>query len=89
MPRREYYSDSIEKKTVEYSQLRDRAFTYMRMMMGEILDAAEYVFRDDPKHLDLYHSSYRNRKTDAADEQDASDTGPAQGPETPGDKPAK
>jgi len=84
-----YSQAYIEKKTVEYSQLRDRAFTYMRMMMGEILDAAEYVFRDDPKRLDLYHSSYRSRQTEAADEQDASDTGPAQEPETPGDKPAK
>jgi len=84
-----YSQAYIEKKTVEYTQLRDRAFTYMRMMMGEILDAAEYVFRDDPKRLDLYYSSYRSRQTDAADGQDTSNTGPAQGPETPGDKPAK
>jgi hypothetical protein len=56
-----YNEAFIEKKTVEFRELRDRAFTYMRKIMGEILDAAEYVLRDNPQRLDLYHSSYRSR----------------------------
>jgi hypothetical protein len=58
-----YQEAFIEKKTVEHRELRDRAFTCMRQLMGEILDAAEYVLRDNPQRLDLYHSSYRSRRS--------------------------
>jgi hypothetical protein len=57
-----YASAFIEKGSKEAKLLRDRAFTYMRKIMGEILDAAEYVFRNEPEKLEPYHSAYRNRK---------------------------
>ena len=57
-----YASAFIEKGSKEAKMLRDRAFTYMRRVMGELLDAAEYVFRNEPEKLEPYYSSYRNRK---------------------------
>lgn len=47
--------------------LRDRAFTYMRALMGEILDAAEYVFRKDDTRLNYYYSTYRSRRSGSAE----------------------
>jgi hypothetical protein len=52
----------VEKGTSEFKDARDRAFTYMRKVMGEILDAAEYAFRKNTARLDFYYSSYRSRK---------------------------
>jgi len=46
----------------EAKDIRDRAFTYMRHIMSEILDAAEYIFRLGPDRLDYYYSNYRKRK---------------------------
>jgi hypothetical protein len=51
----------VDDKTSEAKDTRDRAFTYMRGLMSEILDAAEYVFRNDRDRLDLYYSRYRSR----------------------------
>jgi hypothetical protein len=52
----------IEKNTSGPKDLRDRAFTHMRKLMGDVLDAAEYVFRKDRERLDFYYSSYRSRQ---------------------------
>ncbi|MBN1577526.1 MAG: hypothetical protein JW913_13290 [Chitinispirillaceae bacterium] len=51
----------IEKGSSETKVMRDRAFTYMRRQMAEILDFAEYVFRKDRARLEYYHSTYRSR----------------------------
>jgi hypothetical protein len=66
----------IEKSTAGAKDLRDRAFTYMRRIMGEILDAAEYVFRKNPDRLEFYHSAYRARKKSGA-KTEVTDTTPA------------
>ena len=68
-----YAKAFVEKSTATSKDARDRAFTYMRMLMGEILDAAEYVFRKDQQRLDYYYSAYRSRRTAA--------TGPVPVPE--------
>jgi hypothetical protein len=68
-----YIDAFVEKKTVDSRIIRDRAFTYMRQMMGEILDAAEFVLKDNPERLDLYHSAYRSRQTGDSTGPDAED----------------
>jgi hypothetical protein len=57
-----YAKAFIEKGTVSSREVRDRAFTYMRMVMGEILDAAEYAFRKNKDRLEYYYSSFRSRR---------------------------
>jgi hypothetical protein len=57
-----YAKAFIEKSTSDSKEIRDRAFTYMRMLMGEILDAAEYAFRKNKSRLDYYYSAYRSRR---------------------------
>jgi hypothetical protein len=52
----------IEKGSAGAKDLRDRAFTYMRRIMSEILDAAEYAFRKNPERLEYYYSAYRARQ---------------------------
>ncbi len=61
-----YAKAFVEKSTTGAKNLRDRAFTYMRSLMGEVLEAAEYVFRKDTTRLDYYHSAYRSRKNGAS-----------------------
>jgi hypothetical protein len=58
-----YAKAFIEKSTVGAKDLRDRAFTYMRGIMGVVLDAAEYAFRKDKARLDYYYSAYRSRRS--------------------------
>ena len=58
-----YAKAFVEKSTSGLKDTRDRALTYMRTVMGVILDAAEYAFRKDIKRLDYYHSAYRSRTT--------------------------
>jgi hypothetical protein len=69
-----YANAFIEKGSKEAKLLRDRAFTYMRQVMGEILDAAEYVFRNEPDKLEPYYSAYRNRKRNYSDTEDKAET---------------
>jgi hypothetical protein len=56
------YDAFIEKGSAGAKDLRDRAFTYMRRIMSEILDAAEYAFRKNPERLEYYYSAYRARQ---------------------------
>jgi hypothetical protein len=46
--------------------LRNRSFTYMRIQMSEVLDAAEFAFRKDPARLEFYYSAYRSRRRNKA-----------------------
>jgi hypothetical protein len=57
-----YAKAFVEKSTKDAKDLRDRAFTHMRKLMGEVLDVAEYVFRKDRERMDFYYSSYRSRR---------------------------
>jgi hypothetical protein len=50
---------NVEEKVHETKVLRDRYFTYMRSVMGEIRDAAEYLFRNDEEQMQLFYSDYR------------------------------
>lgn len=61
-----YAKAFIEKTTSGAKDIRDRAFTYTRKLMGDILDAAEYVFRKDKTRLDYYYSTYRSRRRAAS-----------------------
>jgi hypothetical protein len=67
-----YAKTFIEKGTSGTKSLRNRAFTYMRLLMGEILDAAEYAFRKDTSRLDYYHSAFRSRRNSPSNEPIAS-----------------
>ena len=74
-----YAKAFIEKSTAGAKEIRDRAFTHMRKLMGDVLDAAEYVFRKDKERLDFYYSSYRSRqrtssKTETAIEEEVEET---------------
>jgi hypothetical protein len=51
----------IERKSSETKEMRDRAFTYMRLVMADVLAAAEYAFRKDAGRLEFYHSAYRRQ----------------------------
>jgi hypothetical protein len=62
-----YAKAFVEKGTTVAKDQRDRAFTYMRMCMAEVLAAAEYAFRKDPARLSYYHSAYRSRQTNSVD----------------------
>ncbi|MBN1306489.1 MAG: hypothetical protein JXA18_01130 [Chitinispirillaceae bacterium] len=71
-----YAKAFIEKNTSGARDVRDRAFTYMRTLMGEVLDAAEYIFRKDKSRLEYYYSTYRSKqrtspKTEPAEEEAA------------------
>jgi hypothetical protein len=66
-----YAKAFVEKSTSEAKDLRDRAFTYMRKIMSDVLHAAEYVFRKDPERLSYYHSAYRSRQNAASDNADS------------------
>jgi type IV secretory pathway VirJ component len=70
-----YAKAFMEKSTKGAKDMRDRAFTYMRTLMGEILDAAEYAFRNNKARLDYYYSTYRSRSGGATVE-----PGPAPSP---------
>jgi hypothetical protein len=65
-----YAKAFIERGSKEAKVMRDRAFTYMRIVMSEILTAAEYAFRKDRSRLDYYYSSYRSRRNSAASSQE-------------------
>jgi hypothetical protein len=69
----------VSDKSNVAKQIRDRAFTYMRQLMSEVLDAAEYVFRNDRDRLEFYYSNYRSRMSrgTAAGEQAAQVEEPA------------
>jgi len=63
-----YAKAFVEKSTKDAKDMRDRAFTCMRNLMGETLDAAEYVFRKNKERLDYYYSAYRSRQNAPATE---------------------
>ena len=63
-----YAKAFVEKSTSDPKDIRDRAFTYMRKLMGEVLDVAEYVFRKDKERLDFYYSSYRRQRNSSKTE---------------------
>jgi hypothetical protein len=58
----------IEKGSSGPKDLRDRAFSYMRSIMSEILAVAEYVFRKDTSRLDYYYSSFRSSRYSSSEE---------------------
>ena len=77
-----YAKAFIEKNTVGLKDIRDRAFTYMRKLMGEVLEVAEYVLRKDKERMDFYYSSYRSRqrkssKTETTNEEEVTETAEA------------
>jgi len=51
--------------------MRDRAFTYMRLVMADVLAAAEYAFRKDAGRLEFYHSAYRRQAGPSDNEPEA------------------
>ncbi len=57
-----YAKAFIENSTTQAKDLRDRAFSYMRSIMSDVLEVAEYVFRKDKARLGFYHSEYRARQ---------------------------
>ena len=61
-----YAKAFVEKGTADAKDLRDRAFSYMRAVMSEVLDAAEYAFRKDKTKLDYYYSTYRSRQSSSS-----------------------
>jgi hypothetical protein len=61
-----YAKAFVEKGTSLAKDARDRAFTYMRLTMADVLAAAEYAFRKDNARLSYYHSAYRSRQASAS-----------------------
>ncbi len=52
----------VDDSSSEALDIRNRAYTYMRMVAGEILEAAEYVLRNNPDRLKQYYSEYRRKQ---------------------------
>lgn len=69
-----YAKAFIDEATSEAIDIRNRAFTYMRMVMGEILEAAEYVLRDNPDRLKQYYSDYRRKQYRSREEKEVETT---------------
>ncbi|MBD3418776.1 MAG: hypothetical protein GF398_01535 [Chitinivibrionales bacterium] len=53
------FADGSDNEALD---IRNRAFTWMRMLQQEVVDAAEYVLRDDPDTLRRFYSEYRRRQ---------------------------
>ena len=64
-----YATAFVEKRESDAKRLRDRAFTFMRNIMSDVVDVAEYVFRKDRSRLSYYYSAYRSRKRNSAAEE--------------------
>lgn len=76
-----YAKAFVDTSGKEALDIRNRAFTYMRSISSEILDAAEFVLRDNPERIRQYYSDYRRRQYRSREEQET-DTSP-ETPETP------
>ena len=69
-----YAKAFIDDTSSEALDIRNRAFTYMRMVAGEILEAAEYVLRDNPDRLKQYYSDYRRKQYRSREEKEVETT---------------
>ncbi len=61
--RMSYATAEASKPFKPAKDIRDRAFTYMRQLMSEILEMAEYVHHDNPDRLNQYYSPWRRLKS--------------------------